>query len=94
MGSDVMAQGDHFALLKVNGWSWISTQGEYNSAKKSFTPSENCTLSDDEIDEYITYMNKIVKGKTAYSMQILKQDYYKHILKFKSDTSENAKNPE
>ena len=94
MGSDIMADGDHFALLKVNGWSWISTQGEYNSSMKRFQPSESCTLSDEEQAEYIKHMNKTVKGKTAYSMQILKQDYYKHIMKFKSDTSQDTKNPE
>ena len=81
-GSDIMAEGDHFALLKVNGWSWISTQGEYNGSTKRFTPNANCTLSDEERDNYVSSMNKIVRAKTTYSKQILDRDYYNHIFKF------------
>lgn len=82
MGSDIMAEGDHFALLKVNGWSWISTQGEYNSAAKKFTPNDECVLEESEISDYVKRMNTIVRGKTTYSKQILDKDYYKHIYKF------------
>jgi len=82
MGSDIMAKGDHFALLKVNGWSWISTQGTYKATTKEFTPSENCTLTDAERSDYVNRMNKIVKAKTTYSLQILNKNYYKHILKY------------
>ncbi len=94
MGSDILAEGDHFALLKVNGWSWISTQGEYNSAAKKFTPSEDCTLSESEKSAYIKRMNTIVRGKTTYSKQILDKDYYKHIYRFitkeKSESKEKT----
>lgn len=82
MGSDIMAEGDHFALVKVNGWSWISTQGEYKASAKKFTPSANCTLSESEKADYISAMNKIVRAKSTYSKQILDKDYYKHIFKF------------
>ena len=101
MGSDIMAEGDHFALLKVNGWSWISTQGEYNSAAKIFTPGDECILSESERADYIKRMNTIVRGKTTYSKQILDKDYYKHIYKFitkdepeSKDTSSSAKQTE
>ncbi len=88
IGSDIMAEGDHFALLKVAGWSWISTQGEYRGASQTFTPSENCTLSEKEQSEYVKKINKVVRAKTTYSKQILDKDYYKHIFKFvKQDTS-------
>lgn len=82
MGSDIMAEGDHFALVKVNGWSWISTQGEYNASAKKFTPSADCTLTDADRSDYITRMNKIVRAKQTYSKQILDKDYYKHIYKY------------
>ena len=82
MGSDILADGDHFALIKVNGWSWISTQGEYNASAKRFTPSANCTLSDSEKTEYVNAMNKIVRAKQTYSKQLLDKDYYRHIYKF------------
>ena len=82
MGSDILAEGDHFALLKVNGWSWISTQGEYTASEKRFVPSDECTLSQEEQSEYVSRMNKIVRAKTTYSKQILDKDYYKHIYKY------------
>ena len=82
MGSDILADGDHFALIKVNGWSWISTQGEYNASAKKFTPSANCTLSEEEKSSYVSAMNKVVRAKQTYSKQLLDKDYYKHIYKF------------
>ena len=84
MGSDIMAEGDHFALIKVNGWSWISTQGEYIASEKRFTPASGCTLTDEEKSEYVKAMNKIVRAKQTYSKQLLDKDYYKHIWKFVS----------
>ena len=80
MGSDIMAEGDHFALIKVNGWSWISTQGEYNASEKRFTPAAGCTLTDEEKSEYVKAMNKIVRAKQTYSKQILDKNYYKHVF--------------
>ena len=82
MGSDILADGDHFALLKVNGWSWISAQGSYNANEKKFTPSKSCTLSKDEKSKYIKKMNKLVKAKTTYSKQLLDYDYYRHIFEY------------
>ena len=80
MGSDIMAEGDHFALIKVNGWSWISTQGEYIASEKRFTPASGCTLTDEEKSEYVKAMNKIVRAKQTYSKQILDKNYYKHVF--------------
>lgn len=79
MGSDILSEGDHFALLRLNGWSWISTQGEY-IANRKFTPNENCTLSDEEQKKYVDGMNTRVKAMTTYSLQILEKDYYRHIF--------------
>ncbi len=80
MGSDILAEGDHFALLKVKGWSWISTEGTYIASWNRFIPSETCTLSDEQKKEYINQMNAVVKAKSSYSMRILDLDYYRHIL--------------
>ena len=81
MGSDIMAPGDHFALLKVSGWSWISQEGTYRAASKKFIPSSECTLTAKEQESYIKRINKIVRAKTTYSMQILDNNYYAHIFK-------------
>ena len=95
MGSDIMADGDHFALLKVNGWSWISTQGEYNAAEKKFTPGAGCTLSDEEKTEYVKAMNNVVRAKQTYSKQLLDKDYYRHIFKFiDKDSADDTKQTE
>lgn len=80
MGRDIMAPGEHFALLKVSGWSWISEQGSYKASSQKFTPGSECTLSDDEKDDYISRMNKLVKAKTTYSKKIIDNDYYAHVF--------------
>ena len=80
MGSDILAEGDHFALLKINGWSWISTQGEYYASKKLFVPNADCKLSADEQKKYVKRMNAIVRAKTTYSKLMLDKDYYGHIF--------------
>ena len=80
MGSDILCEGDHFALLKLNGWSWISTQGEYIANRKKFIPNDSCTMSDEESKTYVDAVNTVVKAKTTYSLQILDRDYYRHIF--------------
>ena len=84
MGTDILSDGEHFALLKASGWSWISQEGKYRASSGQFVPNEGCTLSGQEKKDYITHMNKIVKAKTTYSLQILNQNYYHHIMKFVS----------
>lgn len=81
MGSDILAEGDHFALLKVAGWSWISTQGTYRAASQSFVPSPECTMSEKEKQEYINRMNKLIRAKKTYSKQLLDSNYYAHIFR-------------
>ena len=81
MGSDIMSPGDHVAMIKMDGWSWVSTQGTYLASLEKFIPNESCTLSEDEIEEYVDAMNKYVKAKTTYSKQILDTDYYNHVFK-------------
>ena len=51
MGSDIMSPGDHVAMIKMDGWSWVSTQGTYLASLEKFIPNESCTLSEDEIEE-------------------------------------------
>ena len=77
---NIVFDGEHFALVKVNGWSWISTQGTYIASMKYFEPNQNCTMTQAELDEYIKAMKKIVAAKSTYSLQILELDYYRHIF--------------
>lgn len=80
MGSDILCDGDHFALVKVNGWSWVSTQGEYIATWHKFKPNESCTLTEEEQQQYVDAINLRVKAMTNYSLQILERDYYRHIF--------------
>ncbi len=80
MGSDILAEGDHFALIKAAGWSWISTQGSYRAATQSFTPSAGCAMNESEQEEYVRRMNKIIRAKKTYSKQMLDKNYYAHIF--------------
>ncbi len=82
MGTDIMAEGSHMAMLKVNGWSWVSAQGEYSAGDDTFTPAKSCTLTDEEQRDYVARMKKIVRAKTTYSNLIIEKDYYSHIFEF------------
>ncbi len=89
MGSDIMAEGDHFAPIKMNGWSWVSTQGKYKSYKNEFTPSAECTLSESEQEKYVETMNQLVAAKTTFSKMILDKDYYRHVFQSSRKTQKN-----
>lgn len=80
LGSDILSDCEHFALLKVAGWSWVSSQGSYKGMNQSFTPSADCTLSEEEQKEYVDRMNNIVKLKVSFSKRMLTNDYYRHVL--------------
>ena len=81
-GTDILGDGEHFALLKVDGWSWVSALGSYRGTRRKFSPSADCTLSQEETEKYVKQMNQRIKAKTTYSPQILKVDYYRHIFPF------------
>lgn len=81
MGTDIMSTSEHITIIRLNGWSWISEQGTYYAYTKKFEKNDDCTMTDEETKEYVERINKIVKAKTTYSLQILDKDYYKHLLK-------------
>lgn len=86
MGTDIMAPGEHVAPIKMYLWSWVSTQGENNRSFNKFTPKDTCTLSQDEQEQYIERMNKLVNTKTTFSKLILDRDYYRHVFKKPKNT--------
>lgn len=81
LGSDIMSDCEHFALLKVGGWSWVSSQGSFKAINQTFVPSKNCTLTKEEQKKYVENMNTIVKLKVSFSKQMLTSDYYRHLFK-------------
>ena len=81
MGTDIMSDGEHVAPIKLLGWSWVSTQGEYLSETDTFTPNASCTLSPEMQQKYVENMNEYVKAKTSFSKLILETDYYRHVFR-------------
>ena len=83
MGSDIMAPGEHYALLKVSGWSWLSEKGSYRATSQKFIPSSDCTLSEKDKEKYVARINKEIRAKITYSKQMLDNDYYAHVFRKK-----------
>ena len=80
MGTDILADGEHIVPLKMDGWSWISTQGEYRCYNSRFYPNEKCTLGSDEMKDYVDTVNRMILAKITYSKNLLDYDYYGHIF--------------
>lgn len=80
MGRDILAEGDHMALLKLGGWTWISTQGTYLGSRNEFVPSPACLLSGDELTQYVDSMNARVRAMSQYGPQIMDNNYYRHLF--------------
>lgn len=85
MGSDILSDADSPVILNSVGTigsnHWITAQGAYNAYSKTFTPSEDCTLSEEQKEEYIKKMNSSVLAKEKYSVKIMDRDYYAKVFK-------------
>ena len=47
---------------------------------KSFVKSDNCTLNDDEIEDYVQKINGKLDLSRKYSLAILDYDYYSYVF--------------
>lgn len=85
MGTDILSNSENIAIINFNGaggyWNWITEQGKYYSSSKKFIQSEECNLNDDEIEEYVDRINKIVSNKESASLKVLNNDYYRYVFK-------------
>lgn len=61
-------------------YNWKTEQGTYYSASKSFVKSDNCTLNDDEIEDYVQKINGKLDLSRKYSLAILDYDYYSYVF--------------
>ena len=61
-------------------YNWKTEQGTYYSASKSFVKSDNCTLNDDEIEDYVQKINGKLNLSRKYSLAILDYDYYSYVF--------------
>lgn len=80
IGSDIFSDSEAIAPIKTYRYSWVTDQGTYDCTNEKFTPNEKCTLSDNEISEYVSRINKIIKSKSDFSRQILYKNYYKYVF--------------
>ncbi len=84
-GTDILSGTEPVAIINCLGsggsWNWHTSQGRYNTSTKTFEKSSSCTLTDEEIPDYINAINTIVAAKQNSSPQILDQDYYRHVFR-------------
>lgn len=80
MGTDILSSTDPVAIINCLGsggsWHWRTSVGTYNTKTGEFTPNEGVKMTEDEIDSYVTTVNRIVQLKRKYSAWILDYDYY------------------
>ena len=84
-GSDILSNGEHIAIINTmtstgGNYNWKTEQGTYYSASKSFVKSDNCTLNDDEIEDYVQKINGKLDLSRKYSLAILDYDYYSYVF--------------
>ena len=84
-GSDILSNGEHIAIINTmtstgGNYNWKTEQGTYYSASKSFVKSDNCTLNDDGIEDYVQKINGKLNLSRKYSLAILDYDYYSYVF--------------
>jgi lipoteichoic acid synthase len=70
VGRDVFSDAEPLVLW--NNYSWVTTEGKYDSATGTFYPNDGVTVD----DNYISRINNIVANKLAFSGKVLDYDYY------------------
>jgi phosphoglycerol transferase MdoB-like AlkP superfamily enzyme len=70
VGRDVFSDAEPLVLW--NNYSWVTTEGKYDSATGTFYPNDGVTAD----ENYISRINNIVANKLAFSGKVLDYDYY------------------
>ena len=71
VGRDVFSEQEPLVLW--NNYSWITTEGKYDSKEQKFYPNEGSTAD----EEYINTIKNIVKNKIIFSKKAIDNDYYR-----------------
>lgn len=85
MGKDILSDSEGLVILNCltsGSWSWITDKGSYCSWTKKFTLNNEYAgqYTDEQIDSYVDYINKVVNAKHVYSLKILDKDYYSYVF--------------
>ena len=72
-GRDILSTSEGLAVFSNR--SWVSDKGTYFSNGSKFVAKENVS------DDYVKKMNNLVKNRLAIAKSIVKNDYYKYLMK-------------
>ena len=73
-GRDILSDSE--GLVIFTSRSWRSDRGFYNRYTQTFTPTEGVTMTQEEQDQYVSTMKKLVEYKLACTPMIVENDFY------------------
>ena len=73
-GGDILS--DREGMVIFSSTSWKSDKGFYNRYTQEFTPAPGVTMSDSEIEAYVSSMKKLVRYKLESTHKIVENDFY------------------
>ena len=73
-GRDILSDSEELVIFTSR--SWRSDRGFYNRYTQTFTPTEGVTMTQEEQDQYVSTMKKLVEYKLACTPMIVENDFY------------------
>ena len=73
-GRDILSDSE--GLVIFTSRSWRSDRGFYNRYTQTFTPAEGVTMTQEEQDQYVSTMKKLVEYKLACTPMIVENNFY------------------
>ena len=74
-GNDIFSDTSGLAIF--NNRSWVSDKGTYFTSGSKFVAKENVEID----DKYVANINSMIKNRLSVAKMIVKNDYYKYLLK-------------
>lgn len=72
-GRDILSTSDGIAIMSNR--SWVTSKGTYFASSRKFVPKEDVDA------DYVAKINQLVKNRLNISKLIIKNDYYKYLMK-------------
>lgn len=73
-GRDILSDSE--GLVIFTSRSWRSDRGFYNRYTQTFIPAEGVAMTQEEQDQYVSTMKKLVEYKLACTPMIVENDFY------------------
>jgi lipoteichoic acid synthase len=74
-GSDILSDSE--GLVVFTSRSWRSDRGFYDRYTQTFTPAEGVTMTEEEQEDYVSAMKKLVGYKLDSTALIVETDFYR-----------------